>query len=153
MKVADIMNREVATCRDQDSLNEAARLMWERDVGSLPVLNEDGRPVGMITDRDVCMAAYTQGGSLVGLRVQNAMARRVLSCAPADPVDKAEQYMREHKIRRLPVVESGRLVGIVSLNDIALVASDKRRAPVSFDEVGKTLAAICQHRQHATGAF
>jgi CBS domain-containing protein len=144
------MSQDVATCREDDSLDRAAQLMWDRDVGSVPVVDGEGRPLGMITDRDICMAAYTQGEALSALRVGGAMARGVTVCQAEDAIDRAEQQMREDQIRRLPVVDGGKLVGIVSLNDIALAASDKRRNGVSFDEVGKTMAAICRHRQQPT---
>jgi CBS domain-containing protein len=64
MKIRDIMSQDVATCREDDSLDRAAQLMWDRDVGSVPVVDGEGRPLGMITDRDICMAAYTQGEAL-----------------------------------------------------------------------------------------
>lgn len=147
MNAIDIMNREVATCGPQDSLNRAAQLMWERDIGCLPVVDAENRPVGMITDRDICMAAYTQGGALSSLQVGNAMSRDVSTCDANDTIDRAERRMREHQVRRLPVVDSGKLVGIVSLNDIALAATDKRQKDLSFQDVGQTLSAICRHRE------
>jgi CBS domain-containing protein len=147
MKVREIMSREVATCRPQDSLNEAAHRMWEHDVGSLPVVDDDGLPIGIITDRDVCMAAYTQGGALSELLVGAAMAQGLVSCKPGDGVDKAEERMHAHQVRRLPVVDKKKLVGIVSLNDLALAASDKRGSAITFGQVGKTLAGVCRHRQ------
>ena len=70
MKVEQVMNRNVKTCRSSDSLDRAAQLMWENDCGCVPIVDDEGRGVGMVTDRDVCMAAYTQGGPLTHLRVE-----------------------------------------------------------------------------------
>ena len=73
MKVEQLMSRDVKTCQATEMLNRAAQLMWENDCGCVPVVDEDGRAVGMITDRDVCMAAYTQGRLLDALPVASAM--------------------------------------------------------------------------------
>ena len=75
MKVEQIMNREVKTCGPHDSLNKAAQIMWDTPCGAVPVVDEQGRPVGFLTDRDVCMAAYTQNKPLTELPVERAMAR------------------------------------------------------------------------------
>ena len=71
MKVEQIMNREVKTCRPQDSLNRAAQIMWDEPCGAVPVVDDQHRPVGFLTDRDICMAAYTQGKPLEQLRVES----------------------------------------------------------------------------------
>lgn len=76
MNVQDVMTRSVTTCLAQDCLYSVARLLWERDCGSLPIVDRDGRPIAMITDRDVCMAAYTTGKPLHELRVATAMSKR-----------------------------------------------------------------------------
>ena len=145
MRVEEIMKRPVVTCSVQDTLNTAARLMWETDCGALPVLAEDGGIVGMITDRDICMAAYTRGVTLEAIPVRAAMSRGVFSCRPGDTVTQAERLMQEKKVRRVPIVDpQGRPIGILSLNDLARAAA---RAPASGTtrtgaEVIRTLAAI-----------
>ena len=70
MNVEQIMNREVKTCAPRDSLNKAAQIMWDTPCGAVPVVDEQGRPVGFLTDRDVCMAAYTQNKPLTELPVE-----------------------------------------------------------------------------------
>jgi CBS domain-containing protein len=159
MKVEKLMTRNVKTCRREDRLNAAAQLMWENDCGCVPVIgtNGDGAVVGMLTDRDVCIAAYTQGKPLWQIAVATAMAQRVIACAPSDELERAEALMREHQVRRLPVInEKGVLEGIISLNDIAREAERERRAQrpqVSHAEIGNTLGAICQpHRRRAQPA-
>jgi CBS domain-containing protein len=154
LRVRDLMQRDVLTCTRVHALSEPARIMWERDCGCVPVVASDGsgRVVGMITDRDICMASYMAGGRLSEIRVNDAMATRVHTCRPEDPVSEAERSMRAARVRRLPVVDAaGHLRGILSLADVALGA--RRRAPagaVSEAEVGLTLEAICRPRRAVT---
>lgn len=148
MKIRDLMTADVKTCHPEDTLNAAAQLMWENDIGCAPVVDEGGTLCGMLTDRDICMAVYTRGGELGAHRVQDAMSRDVITCSPAADVAKAEQQMRTKQIRRIPVVRAGRVVGLVALNDIALAASRdaKKSNGLTLEEVGQTMAAICRHR-------
>lgn len=144
MNVDQIMSRRVYTCSSADSLNTAAGMMWEHDCGAVPVVSETGELVGIITDRDICMAAYTQGTALQAIPVATAMAHEVYSCKASDTIEVAEQLMRTHQIRRLPVVDGGkRLVGFVSLNDLALDANTRREGEHGFVQ---TMGEICKHR-------
>jgi CBS domain-containing protein len=152
MKVSELMTMDVRTCWINESLDRAAGLMWESDCGSLPVLDQNGRVVGMITDRDVCMAAYTQGELLGRIPVSRAMSADLYSCKPEEDLGKVENRMRSHQVRRLPVVDDeGRLRGMLSLADIAQEASKEARGKaarqVSFAEVGETLAAVTAPRR------
>ncbi len=132
MKVEQIMSRNVRVCRRQDSLNEAAQIMWEHPCGAVPVVDEQSRPVGFLTDRDICMAAYTQGKPLAELNVDVAMARNVVTCAAEDDLRSAAGLMRQHSRRRLPVVNGeGRLVGLLSLDDLACEAARSLRGGVN----------------------
>jgi predicted transcriptional regulator len=127
--------------------------MWESDCGCVPVLDENGRVVGMITDRDICMAAYTQARLLGQIPVSRVMSHELYSCGPDEEIDKVEKTMRAHQVRRVPVVDDdGRLQGIVSLADIAQrAAKDAKRKSgakqVDFSEVGETLAAVTAPRR------
>ncbi len=151
MEIADLMTRHVMTCAPEDPLNRAAELMWNYDCGCVPVVDGERRVVGILTDRDVCMAAWTQGRPIQEIEVRAAMANEVYACLSDDTIAEAEEIMRQHRVRRLPVVDvEGRLVGIVSLNDIAREsARQQTRAhkDVTPSEVGATLASICQPRQ------
>ncbi len=132
MTVGQIMNREVKSCRPQDSLNRAAQIMWEEPCGAVPIVDEQSRPIGFLTDRDICMAAYTQGKPLEALRVGTAMAQKVVSCGADDDLDSAAELMRQHRTRRLPVVDrSGTLVGLLSLDDLACEAARTLRGGVN----------------------
>jgi CBS domain-containing protein len=140
------MTREVCSCGPDESLERAAQSMWEADIGSIPVI-EGARVVGMLTDRDICMAAYTQGRPLSDIRVGEVMARRIATCRPTDGIDRLGEIMREHRVRRVPVVDArGQLVGIVSVNDLVRSAHTARRGHA---ELVATLAAISQPRQAA----
>ena len=152
MNVQEIMTTDVVTCRLDDTLNAPAAIMWGHDCGVVPVVDEDGRVVGMITDRDICMAAYTQGAPLSAIRVASACSRTLRACRLDDPVEEAEAIMAAAQVRRLPVVDrEGRLFGVVSLSDLVQHArpADKKPDGLSFDRVAATLAAI-SHPTHAT---
>lgn len=121
MRVEKIMSRHVATCTPRDSLQQAARLMWDGDCGCLPVIAPGGVLVGMITDRDICMAALFQGKALRDITVEETMAKKVLTCRASDEVKDAQQLMENEQIRRLPVVgNQGELIGILSIADLVL---------------------------------
>jgi len=136
MLVQDLMSKDVVTCGPNDALNVAAQRMWERNCGAIPIVDE-GRTLAMITDRDVCMAAYTQGRPLSEISVASAMSRRVVTCSPFDAIGVAEEIMRTEQIRRLPVVDrNGALVGLLSLGDIATHGRIGRRARAGHDDLG-----------------
>jgi CBS domain-containing protein len=132
MNVEQIMNRHVKVCHPQDSLNKAAQIMWEEPCGAVPVVDEQSRPIGFLTDRDICMAAYTQGKPLDGLPVETAMARKVISCGVEDDLRSAADLMRQNHTRRLPVINrDGTLVGLLSLDDLACEAARTLRGGVN----------------------
>lgn len=141
------------TCRPSDSLNEAARLMWELDCGAVPVVNDAGSLVGIITDRDLCMAVYTRGQSLAAFSVESAMATDVATAAPTDPLETIARLMRQRQVRRIPIVEHGRLVGIVSLADIArhLESEDGFSAVLGL-ELSRTLASVSEPAHRVASA-
>lgn len=151
MEVGDVMTKQVHSCSPEDSLADAARLMWEHDCGCLPVVsgtNGGSRTIGLITDRDICMCALFEHAPLSGLRVRQAMAKQVLSCQPGDSVEAVERVMQGGRVRRLPVLSSrGDLLGMVSLADLAREAereAGNRASPrdLAASNIGHTLAAI-----------
>jgi CBS domain-containing protein len=151
MKVKDLMATEVKSCATHNTLNTAAQTMWDNDIGCVPVVDNDRRVVGMLTDRDVCMAAYIQGVPLTGSLVTSAMSKQVFSCAFDDDVASAERLMRDKQVRRLPVTDAqGRLAGIISLNDIAREgereAELKKAREVSDAEIARVMASVCAPR-------
>lgn len=153
MVISDLMSRNVATCRADDRLDRAASLMWDLDIGCVPVVNDQQHVIGIVTDRDVCMATYTQGKSPQHIAVHEAMAREVYSCLPDDNITEVEDIMRKRRVRRVPVVDlDGRLVGLISLNDLARESvrqQSRAHKDLTSVDVSATLAAICQPRHPA----
>jgi CBS domain-containing protein len=122
MQVMDLATRNVVSCRADDPLSRAAQLMWDHDIGCVPVVDDRGGVIGMVTDRDIAMAALTQGRALADIPTAIAMARNVVWCTPREEVRCVEQRMAAHQVRRVPVVDDdGDLVGILSLADLARV--------------------------------
>jgi CBS domain-containing protein len=145
MNVKEVMVAAVKSCGPNDVVNWAAQIMWENDCGCLPVVDGASRVIGMLTDRDICMAAYTQGAGLSAILVSSAMSRDVFSCRPSDDLLAAQRVMREHQVRRLPVTDAAKkLVGIVSLNDIARAAA---LTAAGKAQVASTLVAVCTPHQ------
>ena len=148
MHIKELMSEPVVTCPTGSTLDHAARLMWEFDCGIIPIVNDEGRLAGVITDRDICMAAYTQGKALHEIAVETGMARQVIAAYANDSIDSAEELMRANQIRRIPVLDAeSRPVGLLSMNDLARAAGRSRK-PVAEHEVVETMAAICQPRRH-----
>jgi CBS domain-containing protein len=138
------MTPNPVVCRRSDSANHAARLMWEHDVGSLPVVDDDGRLCGMVTDRDLCMGAYTQGQPLAAINVATTMARHVVKAEVHDEAKRVLELMARHRVRRIPVVdEHDRPIGIVAIHDLARRSDTGQPAVVSEHDLAATLRAIC----------
>lgn len=150
MRVADVMQRAVLTCTPHMAASEPARIMASHHVGCVPVVNDELQPIAMVTDRDLCLAAYRSGKALSELRVLEAMSGGIFTCRDNAPLREAERTMRDWKIRRLPVVdERGVLRGILSLSDLAL-AYDRSHMQGAFERIfgdlGETLIALARPR-------
>jgi CBS domain-containing protein len=148
MKVQDIMTVEVETCGPESDLAAAAVIMWKRDCGSVPVVDEGRRVVGMITDRDICMAVATRNKLASAIKVSEVTSGRVYACSPDDSVKDALETMQSAQLRRLPVVDDeGTLHGILSINDVVLHSSKGRsKKHVSHRDVIATLKVLSEHR-------
>lgn len=131
-------------CLPTNTLSEAAQIMWDADCGSVPVGDEEGTLIGMLTDRDVCMAAYTRGVALSQLSVQDTMAKTAYSCRPTDSVQHVLHLMREHRVKRIPVVDHGRVVGIVALADVARHVEGCRGDTAVASELAHVLVELSQ---------
>ena len=148
MKVQDVMTYDVQTCRPETNLAEAAMQMWRGDFGTLPVITAAGKVVGMITDRDICMATATKHRDPARIHVKEVMSGKVYGCSCDTDIHEALKIMQQHKVRRLPIMsaEDKRLQGILSMNDLALKAKTERNAELSAEDVENTLRAVCTHR-------
>ena len=146
MQVQELMTRSVKACSLTDSLDRVARVMRDADLGCLPVLDGGLHVAGIVTDRDICLAAYRQGQPLAAIPVTTAMSRAVITCHPEDEIAIAERLLQEHHIRRLPIVDDVQsLLGILTLTDLARrAAADRIRSapPVEPKEVVETLAKV-----------
>ena len=148
MKVQDVMTKDVQTCGPETNLADAAMRMWRNDCGVLPVIADGQKIVGMITDRDICMAAATRHRDPANIRVGQVTSGMVYSCPPSADIHEALKVMREKQVRRLPIIraEDGKLVGILSLNDVTLKEQGGARAELSAEDVEQTMRAICTPR-------
>jgi CBS domain-containing protein len=148
MRVRDLMVRGVVTASTDEDLRTAVERMREHGCGALPVIDRGGKVLGIVTDRDVCMALLRSGGTLAQARVSSAMSAPAHRCSPSDDVLEAERALGLHQVRRLPVVdEAGTLVGLLSLDDIAAEARREANllAPsVTQGSVGRTLGEIAR---------
>ena len=150
MIISDICTNAVRYCRPEDTLSTAASVMWNCDCGAVPVVNEMGRLVGVITDRDLCIAVAKYKRHASEFPVSEVMSGKRVSCKPTDSVKDALRIMRETQLRRLPVLdEKGVVRGMVSVNDIlqALPGVPTKAAREALTrEAMLTLMAISQHR-------
>ena len=147
MKVSSLFHRTVTTCTWRDTLEHAAELLWRYDIGCLPVLDDSGKVAGMITDRDICIAAFLQGAPLRSITVSSVMAKEVASCDADDNIFAVLRTMIARQLHRLPVIDADRqLVGIVSLNDIARAAN---AGMLPATEVASVLAVISMQHTSA----
>lgn len=145
MLVHDVMTRGAVTCRADQTLEQAARLMFDHDLGFLPVVDYTEHLVGVITDRDILMASLVRGGGLRGQLVESAMTRSPFACTVHDAAAQIEQRMAQQQIRRVPVIEAnGRTIGVVTLADIA--RASMRSHDLSSRGPTWTLAAITRPR-------
>jgi CBS domain-containing protein len=117
--VSTIMTTDVQTMAREGSLRDAARIMQERDIGDVIVLGEGGDPCGIVTDRDIVVRAVAEGRDPDETSVDEICSHQLFTVSPDEDADNAARIMREHAVRRLPVADGGRIIGIVSLGDLA----------------------------------
>lgn len=150
MKVKQVMTVNPQACTLTNSLAEVAGKMWEADCGIVPVLAEGGKVVGLVTDRDICMAAVLNARQLANIAVEDTISGKVFTCRADDDVRVALETMKEKKVRRLPVLdEDGTLCGMLSMNDLILrveEVKDKKAADLSYADIVSTYKSICEHR-------
>lgn len=151
LRVRTIMSDQVQSCHPEDSLHRAAQILWDNDCGAVPVTDAGGQLRGILTDRDICMAAYTKGLPLQDIRVHEVMSQPAQSCSPDDTLERAIALMAEGQVRRLPIVdESQRLVGMVSLADVALHGALLGRREAETLVLG-LLGALSKPRRKSAG--
>lgn len=152
MTVRQLQTSNVKTASPDTDLAVVAQLMWEGDCGAVPVVTDDRKVVGMITDRDIAIASATRARPPAEIRASEVIGNGpgVHAVKPDDDVRVALRTMRKHRVRRLPVVDrEQRLTGIVSLNDLAINTSSSLPDSVPAQELLETFQAICAHDRNA----
>ncbi len=119
-QLRNIMTTNVLTVNESQSVQEAAALMSEYNIGSIPVVNNSGQMVGIITDRDITLRSTAQGENAQTPVSQVMTAQQIVQGTPDMDVQQAAQLMAQQQIRRLPVIENGQLVGMIALGDLAV---------------------------------
>ena len=150
MKVKDVMTATPYSCRPEANLGMAAEYMWNGNCGFLPVVDLQERVVGVITDRDICIALATRNRPAGAISVSEVMARKIFSCFAEDDVHAAMRTMQQGQVRRLPVLaRDGRLVGVISLDDIICQAEPRvlaKEPELNSEEVIRTCKAINRYQ-------
>lgn len=135
MHIRDVMTPNPRTVKPDDTIQSAAQIMRDEDTGVVPVV-QNGRAIGMVTDRDIVVRAVADGSQL-NRPIREIVTSAVVSATPEMSTREASQLMSEHQIRRLPVVEGDRLVGIVSLGDIAVKEGKDSRSGDTLQQISE----------------
>ena len=135
MNVSDIMTGRVVSVGQDEPVMAAARLLKRHNLGALPVTDSTGRLRGLVTDRDIVLRCVAAGDDPQTLRVSEIMSRGILTAQPGDSVEQAAESMAREQIRRLPVTLNGRVVGMVSLCDMARRESCRREYTRAMESI------------------
>jgi CBS domain-containing protein len=150
MRVKELMSQPVRTCSVHESADRAASIMWDRDCGIVPVTDDDHRVVGVVTDRDICMAALFHNATLKDIPITEVMSADLCACAPDDDIAEAEELMSSRQVHRLPVLAADRRpVGMLSVSDVIQQVrppSGTRTTQNASEQCLQTLAAISEPR-------
>jgi len=153
MDVRELMTSPVRTLGPEDTLNCAAKLMKDNRIGCVPIVDATGKLVGILTDRDIAMAAHELGEALWRLRIADTMHSPVHAVGPNDGVEVAARTMRTHRVHRLPVVDTERRpIGLISVDDLFFASRQPLLDPhpgLTSDEVDDTYHAVSGRSKHA----
>lgn len=161
MKVRDVMTSDVRTCTRETNLAQVTEIMWTNDIGILPVVDESRKIVGLITDRDVCVATGTRHLLASQITAGSVLSGLLFVCAPDDDVKVALETMRTQRVRRVPIVDAnGVIQGLLSIDDVAVAAQERgAKTGITFEDVARTLKGVSEpslpariERRQATAA-
>ena len=151
MKVKEVMTQSAVCCGPETNVGRAVELMWNRNVGMLPVVDNDGKLIGVLTDRDICIAMGTRDRLPGDLTVGEIAVRKVFTCKPNDEIHEALYEMANHQVRRLPVVnDHGVPQGVLSLDDLishSELGKLRGACELSSEEVAATMKKVYRLRQ------
>ncbi len=141
MRVSDVMTRTAACCEPTTDLGTAVEIIWNRNCGILPVIDAEQKVIGVVTDRDLCIALRTRNRLAGEITIGEVFLGRIVSCKADDDIQTALAAMAEAKVRRLPVVDrEGKLEGVLSMDDIVLHA--EKSSGLSPENVVSTLKKL-----------
>lgn len=143
MQIQNVMSTNVASVNTEDTVEVAARLLSRRNIGVLPVTGADGRLKGILTDRDIVLRCVAASFDPALTKVRQVMTANPITLRPEDEVESASALMAQRQIRRLPVTEDGKLVGMVSLGDLAV-------QPDYTTEAAECLSDICENLRRSS---
>lgn len=148
MQVKDVMTGTPVSCRLDTNLAAASEALWKQNCGILPVLNDQGKVVGVVTDRDICIALGTRNRLASDITVGEVVSGQLFSCSPEDDIQTVLRAIGELQVRRMPVIDAkGKLVGLLSMDDLVLHSNPQARgkAPaLSHDDVMNALKKLYQ---------
>lgn len=138
MKVKECMCKQVDSIKPDASVSECAKIMGEKHIGCIPVCDDNNSVVGIVTDRDILLRAVACNKDTCNTKVSNIMSTKVFCCDCNSDINEAEKIMCQEQIRRIPIVENGKLTGIITLADLAINNSIPRQ------DVCNTVEKICE---------
>lgn len=139
MKICDVMSENVVSIAPGESVRAAAKLLKSRNIGALPVCDSGGKLKGMLTDRDIVTRCVALGADPASVRVEDIMSRGVITAGPFEELERAVELMACDQVRRLPVLDRGRLVGMLSLCDMARNCNCDMEAAEALSEISSNL--------------
>ena len=142
MQVKDIMSNKIVSISPNESATVAARLLSRYNIGALPVCSKEGRLRGMITDRDIVLRCVASEDDPNSTKVSEIMTRRVISVSADETVRRASELMAKEQIRRLPVEEDGKLIGMLSLGDLAKGQNCSMEAATALSEISENVKRL-----------
>lgn len=137
MKIRELMTKDVKTLKTEHTLQEAAQMMADLDVGIVPVANQGDHLQGVITDRDIVVRAVAKGMDINTTKINDFMSPAVVTVTGDQTAQEAAKLMAQHQVRRLPVVEDGRLIGIIAIGDLAVVGIHENEAGFALSEISE----------------
>ena len=142
MQVSEVMNRNVVSIDPGESVALAARLLSRHNVGSLPVCSPGGRLLGIVTDRDIVLRCVAPEDDPKDVPVRSVMTRNPSSLFPEDDIRQAAQLMSLHQVRRLPVTDQGKLVGMLSLGDLARCGKAEMEVSRALTDISENVKRV-----------
>lgn len=140
MQVKDVMSTKTISVAPEESAAVAARLLSRYNIGSLPVCTREGKLRGVVTDRDIVVRCVANDDDPHQTKVSEIMTRRVISVSPTEDTSAATERMAHAQIRRLPVEDGGRVVGMVSLGDIVKLPDSSTEAAQALCDISRNIA-------------